>query len=52
MYWLVEEVPYNIFFCDTSSTSATEEEAPTTEEDTAAHSWAEAEKTFHKEVQK
>ena len=28
---------YNIFFCGTSSTSAAEEEAPVTEEDTLAH---------------
>ena len=40
-FFYVEEVPqkkipisYNIFFCGTSSTSAAEEEAPATEEDT------------------
>ena len=43
-FFCIEEVPqkkipisYNIFFCDTSSTSASEEEAPATEEDTLAH---------------
>ena len=30
-------ISYNIFFCGTSSTSAAEEEAPATEEDTIAH---------------
>ena len=29
-------IAYNIFFCDTSSTSVAEEEAPVTEEDTLA----------------
>ena len=30
-------ISYNIFFCGTSSTSAAEEEAPATEEDTLSH---------------
>ena len=41
---LVEEVSqkkiaYDIFFCDTSSTSVTKEEAPVAEGDTVAQTW-------------
>ena len=34
---LQKKISFSIFFCGTSSTSASEKEAPATEEDTLAH---------------